>query len=55
MPTFAKACIRSVHLGMVHETLISSYLFKDIFARFATMREEKILASVIEIQKENWG
>ena len=30
-------------------------LLKDIFAWYMNMQEKEILASVIEIQKENWG
>ena len=52
--------ILSGHLGMILKTLISFWTmgncyFKTIFARFTTMQGKKILASVVEIQKENWG
>ena len=30
-------------------------LYKDIFARFKTMRRKQNLASTSGIQKENWG
>ena len=47
--------MRSSHLGMVRGALVSkedSYQSRRIFALFMDMREKKILASVIEIQKE---
>ena len=38
-----------------HKSVMLSVLrFHGIFAQFKTMLEKKILASVIEIQKENW-
>ena len=32
-----------------------AYQFRNIFARFMTMRKKETLARAIEIQKENWG
>ena len=43
--------------GALEETLQlkdSAYQYRDIFARFITVRKKQILARAIGIQKENW-
>ena len=47
--------IRSAHLETLGFPIGGAYLFRNIFARFKTMRKEQNLASALGVQKENWG
>ena len=48
--------LRSAHLEILGFPMGGAYLYRDIFARFKTMRRKpQNLASALSIQKEKWG
>ena len=50
VPTIVIAHIRSAHLEILGFPIVSAYYYRDIFARFKTMRRKQNLAS-----EGNWG
>ena len=47
--------IGSAHLDILGFPMGGAYYYRDISARFKTMRRKQNLASDFGIQKENWG
>ena len=47
--------IRSAHLEILGFPLGGVYLYRDIFARFKTMRRKQKLSSALGIKKKNGG
>ena len=44
-----------MHLVILGFPMGGAYQYRDIFVRFKTIQEKWNLASVLGIQKENWG